>query len=147
VYVKLAQAKLAGQVRGKEAVMKLLLMFLAVILLFVAAGCEGEGNKLNILPKSSASVKQGKNPGGTGRITGGTVKLYAEPSVKAKAVGSFPEETAVILMHKRTTETEGVWIEIKRKEASGWVQGWVKSEFIKFNWKEDSLENLIEDKK
>ena len=59
---------------------------------------------------------------------------------------NFPEETAVILMHKRTTETEGIWIEIKRKEKSGWVQGWVKSESIKFNWKEDSLENLIESK-
>jgi len=127
--------------------MKFVLLIIAVILLFVVAGCEGKGNGLNILPKNSASESRGKNPGGTGRITGGTVKLYAEPSVKAKAVGSFPEETAVILMHKRTTETEGVWIEIKRKEASGWVQGWVKSEFIKFNWKEDSLENLIEDKK
>ena len=124
--------------------MKFVLLIIAVILLFVVAGCEGKGNGLNILPKNSASESRGKNPGGTGRITGGTVKLYAEPSVKAKAVGSFPEETAVILMHKRTTETEGVWIEIKRKEASGWVQGWVKSESIKFNWKEDSLENLIE---
>ena len=133
--------------RGKGLIMKFVLLIIAVILLFVVAGCEGKGNGLNILPKNSASESRGKNPGGTGRITGGTVKLYAEPSVKAKAVGSFPEETAVILMHKRTTETEGVWIEIKRKEASGWVQGWVKSEFIKFNWKEDSLENLIEDKK
>ena len=124
--------------------MKFVLLIIAVILLFVVAGCEGKGNGLNILPKNSASESRGKNPGGTGRITGGTVKLYAEPSVKAKAVGSFPEETAVILMHKRTTETEGVWIEIKRKEASGWVQGWVKSESIKFNWKEDSLQNLIE---
>ena len=127
--------------------MKFVLLIIAVILLFVVAGCEGKGNGLNILPKNSASESRGKNPGGTGRITGGTVKLYAEPSVKAKAVGSFPEETAVILMHKRTTETEGVWIEIKRKEASGWVQGWVKSESIKFNWKEDSLQNLIEDSK
>ena len=124
--------------------MKFVLLIIAVILLFVVAGCEGKGNGLNILPKNSASESRGKNPGGTGRITGGTVKLYAEPSVKANAVGSFPEETAVILMHKRTTETEGVWIEIKRKEASGWVQGWVKSESIKFNWKEDSLQNLIE---
>ena len=124
--------------------MKFVLLIIAVILLFVVAGCEGKGNGLNRLPKNSASESRGKNPGGTGRITGGTVKLYAEPSVKAKAVGSFPEETAVILMHKRTTETEGVWIEIKRKEASGWVQGWVKSESIKFNWKEDSLQNLIE---
>ena len=110
-------------------------------------GCGGKGNTLNILPKSSASVNQGKNPGGTGRIVGGTVTVYAEPTVKAKAVGNFPEETAVILMHKRTTETEGIWIEIKRKEKSGWVQGWVKSESIKFNWKEDSLENLIESNK
>ena len=130
--------------RGKGLIMKFVLLIIAVILLFVVAGCEGKGNGLNILPKNSASESRGKNPGGTGRITGGTVKLYAEPSVKAKAVGSFPEETAVILMHKRTTETEGVWIEIKRKEASGWVQGWVKSESIKFNWKEDSLQNLIE---
>ena len=130
--------------QGKGLIMKFVLLIIAVILLFVVAGCEGKGNGLNILPKNSASESRGKNPGGTGRITGGTVKLYAEPSVKAKAVGSFPEETAVILMHKRTTETEGVWIEIKRKEASGWVQGWVKSESIKFNWKEDSLQNLIE---
>ena len=127
--------------------MKLFLMLLAIGFLFVVTGCEGKGNTVNILPKSSASVKQGKNPGGTGRIVGGTVTVYAEPSVKAKAVGSFPEETAVILMHKRTTETEGIWIEIKRKENSGWVQGWVNSESIKFNWKEDSLENLIESKK
>jgi hypothetical protein len=127
--------------------MKLFLMLLAIGLLFVVTGCEGKGNTVNILPKSSASVKQGKNPGGTGRIVGGTVTVYAEPSVKAKAVGSFPEETAVILMHKRTTDSEGIWIEIKRKENSGWVQGWVKSESIKFNWKEDSLENLIESKK
>ena len=116
--------------------MKLFLILLAIGLLFVVTGCGGKGNTLNILPKSSASVNQGKNPGGTGRIVGGTV-----------TVGNFPEETAVILMHKRTTETEGIWIEIKRKEKSGWVQGWVKSESVKFNWKEDSLENLIESKK
>ena len=127
--------------------MKLFLILLAIGLLFVVTGCGGKGNALNILPKSSASVNQGKNPGGTGRIVGGTVTVYAEPSIKAKAVGNFPEETAVILMHKRTTETEGIWIEIKRKEKSGWVQGWVKSESIKFNWKEDSLENLIESNK
>ena len=127
--------------------MKLFLILLAIVLLFVVTGCGGKGNTLNILPKSSASVNQGKNPGGTGRIVGGTVTVYAEPSIKAKAVGNFPEETAVILMHKRTTETEGIWIEIKRKEKSGWVQGWVKSESIKFNWKEDSLENLIESNK
>ena len=132
---------------GKETVMKLFLILLAIGLLFVLTGCDGKGNTLNILPKNSASVKQGKNPGGTGRITGGTVTVYAEPSVKAKAVGSFTEETAVILMHKRTTETEGIWIEIKRKEKNGWVQGWVKSESIKFNWKEDSLEKLIESKR
>ena len=127
--------------------MKLFLILLAIGLLFVVIGCGGKGNTLNILSKSSASVNQGKNPGGTGRIVGGTVTVYAEPSIKAKAVGNFPEETAVILMHKRTTETEGIWIEIKRKEKSGWVQGWVKSESVKFNWKEDSLENLIESKK
>jgi len=127
--------------------MKLILPLLILSLFFVITGCEGKGNTLNILPKNSAGVKQGKNPGGTGRIVGGTVTLYAEPSVRAKAVGSFPAETAVILMHKRTTETEGIWIEIKRKEKSGWVQGWVRSESVKFNWKEDSLENLIEDKK
>ena len=127
--------------------MKLFLILLAIGLLFVVIGCGGKGNTLNILPKSSASVNQGKNPGGTGRIVGGTVTVYAEPTVKAKAVGNFPEETSVILMHKRTTETEGIWIEIKRKEKSGWVQGWVKSESIKFNWKEDSLENLIESNK
>ena len=127
--------------------MKFFLILLAIGLLFVVTGCEGKGNTLNILPKNSATVKQGKNPGGTGRIVGKTVTVYAEPSVRAKAVGSFPEETAVILIHKRTTEAEGVWIEIKRKEESGWVQGWVKSESIKFNWKEDSLENLIESKK
>ncbi len=127
--------------------MKLFLILLAIVLLFVVAGCGGKGNTLNILPKSSASVNQGKNPGGTGRIVGGTVTVYAEPTVKAKAVGNFPEETSVILMHKRTTETEGIWIEIKRKEKSGWVQGWVKSESVKYNWKEDSLENLIESKK
>ena len=135
------------RVSGKDAVMKLFLILLAIGLLFVVTGCGGKGNTLNILPKSSASVNQGKNPGGTGRIVGGTVTVYAEPSIKAKAVGNFPEETSVILMHKRTTETEGIWIEIKRKEKSGWVQGWVKSESIKFNWKEDSLENLIESKK
>ena len=111
--------------------MKLFLILLAIGLLFVVTGCGRKGNTLNILPKSSASVNQGKNPGGTGRIVGGTVTVYAEPSVKAKAVGNFPEETSVILMHKRTTETEGIWIEIKRKEKSGWVQGWVKSESIK----------------
>ena len=126
--------------------MKLFLILLAIGLLFVVIGCGGKGNTLNILSKSSASVNQGKNPGGTGRIVGGTVTVYAEPTVKAKAVGNFPEETSVILMHKRTTETEGIWIEIKRKEKSGWVQGWVKSESVKFNWKEDSLENLIESK-
>ena len=127
--------------------MKLFLILLAIGLLFVVIGCGGKGNTLNILSKSSASVNQGKNPGGTGRIVGGTVTVYAEPTVKAKAVGNFPDETSVILMHKRTTETEGIWIEIKRKEKSGWVQGWVKSESIKFNWKEDSLENLIESNK
>ena len=102
---------------------------------------------MNLFPKNSAGESRGKNPGGTGQIVGEAVTVYAEPSVKAKAVGNFPEETSVILMHKRTTETEGIWIEIKRKEKSGWVQGWVKSESIKFNWKEDSLENLIESKK
>ena len=126
--------------------MKLILPLLILSLLFVITGCEGKGNTLKIPPKSSASVKQGKNPGGTGRIIGRTVSVYAEPSVKAKAVGSFPAETAVILMHKRMTETEGIWIEIKRKEENGWVQGWVKSESIKFNWKEDSLDNLPESK-
>ena len=84
--------------------MKLFLILLAIGLLFVVTGCGGKGNTLNILPKSSASVNQGKNPGGTGRIVGGTVTVYAEPSIKAKAVGNFPEETAVILMHKRTTD-------------------------------------------
>ena len=130
--------------RGKGFIMKLVLLLIAVILLFVVAGCEGKGNGLNILPKNSASESRGKNPGGTGQIIGKTVTLYAEPSVKAKPVGTFTEGTSVILKHKKTTETEGVWIEIKRKEESGWVQGWVKSESIKFNWKEDSLENLIE---
>ena len=108
--------------------MKLFLILLAIVLLFVVAGCEGKGNELILFPKNSAGESRGKNPGGTGRIVGGTVTVYAEPSIKAKAVGNFPEETAVILMHKRTTETEGIWIEIKRKEKSGWVQGWVKSE-------------------
>ena len=135
------------RVSGEDAVMKLFLILLAIVLLFVVAGCEGKGNGLNLFPKNSAGESRGKNPGGTGRIVGGTVTVYAEPSIKAKAVGNFPEETAVILMHKRTTETEGIWIEIKRKEKSGWVQGWVKSESIKFNWKEDSLENLIESNK
>ena len=74
------------RVSGKDAVMKLFLILLAIGLLFVVTGCGGKGNTLNILPKS------------------------------------------------------------KRKEKSGWVQGWVKSESIKFNWKEDSLENLIESK-
>ena len=115
------------RVSGKDAVMKLFLILLAIVLLFVVAGCEGKGNGLNLFPKNSAGESRGKNPGGTGRIVGGTV--------------------TVILMHKRTTETEGIWIEIKRKEKSGWVQGWVKSESVKFNWKEDSLENLIESKK
>ncbi|MBR4907986.1 MAG: hypothetical protein IKZ43_03115 [Acidaminococcaceae bacterium] len=124
--------------------MKFVLLLIAVILLFVVAGCEGKGNGLNILPKNSASESRGKNPGGTGQTIGKTVTLYAEPSVKAKTVGTFPEGTSVILKHKKTTETEGIWIEIKRKEESGWVQGWVKSESIKFNWKEDSLDNLIE---
>ena len=124
--------------------MKFFLILLAIGLIFVVAGCEEKGNTLNMIPKNSASAKQGKNPGGTGRIIGGTVTVYAEPSVKSKAVGSFPNETAVILMHKRTTEKEGIWIEIKRKEENGWVQGWVKSESIKFNWKEDSLNNLPE---
>ena len=126
--------------------MKFFLILLAIGLLFVVAGCEGKDNTLNMIPKNSTSAKQGKNPGGTGRIIGGTVTVYVEPSVKSKAVGSFPKETAVILMHKRTTEKEGIWIEIKRKEENGWVQGWVKSESIKFNWKEDSLENLPESK-
>lgn len=130
--------------RGKGFIMKLVLLLIAVILLFVVTGCEGKGNGLNILPKNAASESRGKNPGGTGQIIGKTVTLYAEPSVKAKTVGTFPEGTSVILKHKKTTETEGVWIEIKRKEESGWVQGWVKSESIKFNWKEDSLDNLIE---
>ena len=129
---------------GKDAVMKLFLILLAIVLLFVVAGCEGKGNGLNLFPKNSASESRGKNPGGTGQIIGKTVTLYAQPSVKAKTVGTFPEGTNVILKHKKTTETEGVWIEIKRKEESGWVQGWVKSESIKFNWKEDSLQNLIE---
>ena len=124
--------------------MKFFLILLAIGLLFVVAGCEGKDNTLNMIPKNSTSAKQGKNPGGTGRIIGGTVTVYVEPSVKSKAVGSFPKETAVILMHKRTTEKEGIWIEIKRKEENGWVQGWVKSESIKFNWKEDSLNNLPE---
>ena len=135
------------RVSGKDAVMKLFLILLAIGLLFVVTGCGGKGNTLNIFPKNSAGESRGKNPGGTGQIVGGTVTVYAEPSIKAKALGNFPEETAVILMHKRTTETEGIWIEIKRKEKSGWVQGWVKSESIKFNWKEDSLENLIESNK
>ena len=129
---------------GKDAVMKLFLILLAIVLLFVVAGCEGKGNGLNLFPKNSASESRGKNPGGTGQIIGKTVTLYAKPSVKAKTVGTFPEGTNVILKHKKTTETEGVWIEIKRKEESGWVQGWVKSESVKFNWKEDSLDNLIE---
>ena len=133
-----------ARMRGKGFIMKLVLLLIAAILLFVVTGCEGKGNGLNILPKNSASESRGKNPGGTGQIIGKTVTLYAEPSVKAKPVGTFPEGTSVILKHKKTTETEGVWIEIKRKEESGWVQGWVKSESIKFNWKEDSLENLIE---
>ena len=124
--------------------MKLVLLLIAVILLFVVTGCEGKGNGLNILPKNSASESRGKNPSGTGQIVGKTVTLYAEPSVNAKTVGTFPEGTSVILKHKKTTKTEGIWIEIKRKEESGWVQGWVKSESIKFNWKEDSLQNLIE---
>ena len=47
--------------------MKLFLILLAIGLLFVVTGCGGKGNTLNILPKSSASVNQGKNPGGTGR--------------------------------------------------------------------------------
>lgn len=132
---------------GKDAVMKLFLILLAIVLLFVVAGCEGKGNGLNLFPKNSASESRGKNPGGTGQIIGKTVTLYAQPSIKAKTVGTFPEGTNVILKHKKTTETEGVWIEIKRKEESGWVQGWVKSESVKFNWKEDSLENLIESKK
>ena len=126
--------------------MKFFLILLAIGLLFVVAGCEGKGNTLNMIPKNSARTKQGKNPGGTGRIIDGTVTVYAVPSVKSKAVGSFPKETAVIVMHKRTTEKEGIWIEVKRKEENGWVQGWVKSESIKFNWKEDSLENLPESK-
>lgn len=132
------------RVSGKDAVMKLFLILLAIVLLFVVAGCEGKGNGLNLFPKNSASESRGKNPGGTGQIIGKTVTLYAEPSIKAKTVGTFPEGTNVILNHKKTTETEGVWIEIKRKEESGWVQGWVKSESVKFNWKEDSLDNLIE---
>ena len=132
------------RVSGKDAVMKLFLILLAIVLLFVVAGCEGKGNGLNLFPKNSASESRGKNPGGTGQIIGKTVTLYAEPSSKAKTVGTFPEGTNVILNHKKTTETEGVWIEIKRKEESGWVQGWVKSESVKFNWKEDSLNNLIE---
>ena len=61
--------------------MKLFLILLAIGLLFVVTGCGGKGNKLNIIPKSSASVNQGKNPGGTGRIVGGTVTVYAEPTV------------------------------------------------------------------
>ena len=132
------------RVSGKDAVMKLFLILLAIVLLFVVAGCEGKGNGLNLFPKNSASESRGKNPGGAGQIIGKTVTLYAQPSVKAKTVGTFPEGTNVILKHKKTTETEGVWIEIKRKEESGWVQGWVKSESVKFNWKEDSLDNLIE---
>ena len=131
-------------VSGKDAVMKLFLILLALCLLFVMTGCEGKGNGLNLFPKNSASESRGKNPGGTGQIIGKTVTLYAEPSIKAKTVGTFPEGTNVILNHKKTTETEGVWINIKRKEESGWVQGWVKSESVKFNWKEDSLDNLIE---
>ena len=132
------------RVSGKDAVMKLFLILLAIVLLFVVAGCEGKGNGLNLFPKNSASESRSKNPGGAGQIIGKTVTLYAQPSVKAKTVGTFPEGTNVILKHKKTTETEGVWIEIKRKEESGWVQGWVKSESVKFNWKEDSLDNLIE---
>ena len=135
---------MACHVRGEGFIMKLVLLLIAVILLFVVAGCEGKGNGLNIFPKNSASESRGKNPGGTGQIIGKTVTLYAEPSVKAKTAGTFHEGTSVILLHKKTTKDEGIWIEIKRKEESGWVQGWVKSESIKFNWKEDSLENLIE---
>ena len=99
--------------------MKLFLILLAIVLLFVVAGCEGKGNGLNLFPKNSVSESRGKNPGGTGQIIGKTATLYAEPSVKSKTVGTFPEGTNVILNHKKTTETEGVWIEIKRKEESG----------------------------
>ena len=77
------------RVSGEDAVMKLFLILLAIGLLFVVTGCGGKGNTLNILPKSSASVNQGKNPGGTGRIVGGTVTVYAEPTVKIEIVSNI----------------------------------------------------------
>ena len=121
--------------------MKLIALLLLVSLIFALSGCESS-SIMNSIPKSGTKSSNSKNPGGTGRIVGGKVSLHEEPSVKTKTVGEFAEGTAVILIRKKVTQNEGTWIEIKRKEEKGWVQGWVKSESIKFNWKEDSIENL-----
>ena len=121
--------------------MKLIALLLLVSLIFAVSGCES-GSIMNTFPKSGTKSSNSKNPGGTGKIVGGKVSLHEEPSVKAKTVGEFGEGTAVILIRKKVTQNEGTWIEIKRKEEKGWVQGWVKSESIKFNWKEDSIDKL-----
>ena len=121
--------------------MKLIALLLLVSLIFAVSGCES-GSIMNTFPKSGSKSSNSKNPGGTGTIVGGKVSLYEEPSVKAKTVGEFGEGTAVILIRKRVIQNEGTWIEIKRLVDKTWVQGWVKSESIKFNWKEDSIENL-----
>ena len=121
--------------------MKLIALLLLVSLIFAVSGCES-GSITNTFPKSGTKSSNSKNPCGTGKIVGGKVSLHEEPSAKTKTVGEFGEGTAVILIRKKVTQDEGTWIEIKRKEEKGWVQGWVKSESIKFNWKEDSIEKL-----
>ena len=121
--------------------MKLIALLLLVYLVFAVSGCESD-SIMNLIPKSGTKSSNSKNPGGTGRIVGGKVSLHEEPSVKTKTVGEFAEGTAVILMRKKVTQIEGTWIEIKRLVDKTWVQGWVKSESIKFNWKEDSIDKL-----
>ncbi len=122
--------------------MKLIALLLFVSLVFAVSGCEGVDGIMNTSPKSGIKNSKSKNPGGTGSIAGAKVTLHAEPSAKAPATGEFTEGTAVILIRKRVTQSEGTWIEIKRLVDKAWVRGWVKSESIKFNWKEDSIANL-----
>jgi len=122
--------------------MKLIALLLLVSLIFAVSGCEGVDGTMNLSPKGSIKSSKSKNPGGTGSIVGAKVSLHAEPSAKAKAVGEFTEGTVVILLRKRVTPDEGTWIEIKRLVDKAWVRGWVKSESIKFEWKEDSVDKL-----
>jgi len=125
--------------------MKQIALLLIVLLLFTVSGCEGKESAMSFMGGArSAGSKEGKNPGGTGMLLGEKVPVYEEPTVKSKQIYTFPNETSVILRQKCTTKTEGIWIEIKRKEDKGWVQGWVKSEQVRFNWKEDGLQNLQE---